>query len=61
MGSLQHAPLSPDITNFMEEKVLLERLIAPQLVRCSSHFMEPEGSLLSSQEHATFLCPGPDK
>jgi hypothetical protein len=61
MRSLQHAPLSPDRTNSMEEEVLLERLIVPQLVKCPSHFMEPQGSLLSSQQHATFSYPEPDK
>jgi hypothetical protein len=40
---------------------VLEKPPIVQLSRTSQHFMEPEGSLLCSQEPSTGPCPEPDK
>jgi len=45
----------------MPSRVLFERRTGPQLVKKSSLFMEPEGSLPHLQEPATCPCPEPDQ
>jgi hypothetical protein len=42
-------------------RALLEKLTDHQLVKKCPHFMEPESSLLHSQQHATSCCPEPDQ
>jgi hypothetical protein len=42
-------------------RVLLEKPIVAQLVKNSSLFLEPEGSLSYSKEPITGLCPEPDE
>jgi hypothetical protein len=46
-------------TLILQNGILLEKLIAPEIKKCPP-IMQPEGSLSCSQKPATGPCPRPD-